>query len=149
MRGVRSTPSGSLELEHAFSHIQRELAGGHRAAGAVDFRVIVEGEQRPCTPYSVMRSIELAEKRLINVFRHAHAKMIEMELAYAPKRLTVSVRDDGRGINPDVLQTGWTLGAVGHAGTRLADKSPTPGNEQRHGGYGSAAHSTGAYRVQG
>ena len=122
VRGLRSAPSGSLDLELAFSRIQRELAGGHQT-DAVDFRVIVEGEQRPLHPALRDEVYRIGREALINAFRHAHAKKIEMELAYAPKRLTVSVRDNGRGIDPAVLQTGrdghWGLSGMRERAERI------------------------------
>ena len=41
----------------------------------------------------------IGREALINAFRHADAKNIEVELEYAPRRLRVAVRDDGRGID--------------------------------------------------
>ena len=41
----------------------------------------------------------IGREALINAFRHADAKNIEVQLEYAPRRLRVAVRDDGRGID--------------------------------------------------
>ncbi len=64
VRGLRSSPSASPGLEHAFSRIQQELVTGEAAVGDVAFRVIVDGEQRPCTPCFGTRSIGSEGKRL-------------------------------------------------------------------------------------
>lgn len=46
----------------------------------------------------------IGREALINAFRHAHANKIDMELIYSPNRLRILVRDDGCGIDPDILR---------------------------------------------
>jgi signal transduction histidine kinase len=48
----------------------------------------------------------IGREALVNAFRHSHAKNIEVELEYTPARLRVLVRDDGCGIDPQVLKSG-------------------------------------------
>jgi signal transduction histidine kinase len=48
----------------------------------------------------------IGREALVNAFRHSGATAIEVELEYAVKRLRVLVRDNGRGIDPLVLQSG-------------------------------------------
>ena len=138
VRGLRSTSSASLDLEHAFSHIQQELVTERRAGKEIEFRIIVEGEQRPLHPVLRDEVYRIGREALINAFRHAQAKKIEMELAYSAKRLTVSVRDDGRGIDPSVLQTGrdghWGLSGMRERADRIGARfhvmsSTTAGTE--------------------
>jgi nitrate/nitrite-specific signal transduction histidine kinase len=43
---------------------------------------------------------------VINAFRHASARHIEVELHYAPDRFRLRVRDEGVGIDEHVLKTG-------------------------------------------
>jgi ligand-binding sensor domain-containing protein/signal transduction histidine kinase len=123
VRGLRSSQSTSLDLEHAFSRIQQELVIGDRAGEKVDFRVIVDGEQRPLHPILRDDVYRIGREALINAFRHARAKRIEMELRYSSKGLSVLVRDDGCGINPDVLQTGrdghWGLSGMRERADRI------------------------------
>jgi signal transduction histidine kinase/ligand-binding sensor domain-containing protein len=138
VRGLRSSQSASLDLEHAFSRIQKELATGPQAGEHADFRVVVEGEHRPLHPVLRDEVYRIGREALVNAFRHAHAKKIEMELNYSSKRLSVTVRDDGRGIDPAILKTGRD-GHFGLSGMReRADRigarfhvmsSPTAGTE--------------------
>jgi len=138
VRGLRSSPSASLDLEHAFSRIQQELGTGQPVAEQADFRVIVEGEHRPLHPVLRDEVYRIGREALVNAFRHAHAKRIEMELNYSSKRLCVTVRDDGRGIDPAILKSGRD-GHFGLSGMReRADRigarlhvmsSPTAGTE--------------------
>jgi signal transduction histidine kinase len=77
-----------------------------QAADEVDFRVIVDGEQKPLRPALRDEVYRIGREALLNAFRHARAKKIEMELKYSSKRLCILVRDDGCGIEPTVLQAG-------------------------------------------
>src|SRR4029077_11831702 len=58
----------------------------------------------------------IGREALINAFRHARAKNIEVELKYSPRQLRVLVRDDGCGIEPGILQSGrdghWGLSGM-------------------------------------
>jgi signal transduction histidine kinase len=52
----------------------------------------------------------------VNAFRHSGAATIEVEIEYAARQLRIVVRDDGRGIDSDVLQSGreghWGLSGM-------------------------------------
>jgi signal transduction histidine kinase len=123
VQGLRSAQSASLDLEHAFSGIQQELVTGEQASEEVDFRVIVDGEQRPLHPVLRDEVYRIGREALINAFRHAQAKKIEMELRYSPNRLRILVRDDGCGIDPNVLQSGrdghWGLSGMRERADRI------------------------------
>jgi signal transduction histidine kinase len=58
----------------------------------------------------------IGREALVNSFRHAQASSIEVEIEYGANQLRVNVRDNGIGIDPQVLRTGreghW---AFGHA----------------------------------
>ena len=48
----------------------------------------------------------IGREALVNAFRHSHGENIEVEVDYAPKHLRILVRDDGCGIDPQVLRSG-------------------------------------------
>jgi nitrate/nitrite-specific signal transduction histidine kinase len=54
---------------------------------------------------------------------HAHANRIEVEVEYASRHLRVLVRDDGRGIDPQVLYSGreghWGLIGIRERSKRI------------------------------
>ncbi|MGH9840816.1 MAG: ATP-binding protein [Blastocatellia bacterium] len=58
----------------------------------------------------------IGREALVNAFRHSSAKSIEVEVEYAAQRLRLLVRDDGCGIDPQVLQSGreghWGLAGM-------------------------------------
>jgi signal transduction histidine kinase len=113
VRGLRSSRSAPHDLEQAFAGIHQELA----EAGHTDYRVIVEGQVRPLHPLVRDEVYKIGREALLNAFRHAGAKSVELELDYAASHLRMHVRDDGRGIDPTVVRSG-SEGHWGIAGMR-------------------------------
>ena len=112
VRGLRSGGEAH-DLEHAFSGIQSELATGQTTA----YRVIVEGKPRQLNPAVRDDVYRIGREGLVNAFRHSGATAVEIEIEYAPSELRLFVRDDGRGIDPQIARTG-TTGHWGIAGMK-------------------------------
>jgi signal transduction histidine kinase/ligand-binding sensor domain-containing protein len=108
VRGLRSARSAPHDLEQAFADLRNEQP----EAGQTDYRVIVEGEARALHPLVRDEVYKIGREALVNAFRHARAQSVEVELDYAPGRLRMDVRDDGRGIDPAIASSG----ADGHWG---------------------------------
>ncbi len=102
VRGLRSSNSDSDDLGQAFSRIRQELG----IEVQIDFRVIVLGSPRKLNPLIRDEVYRIGREVLVNAFRHSRASCIEIEIAYAPKRFRIVVRDDGCGIDPQVLLAG-------------------------------------------
>ena len=68
----------------------------------------------------------IGHEALSNAFRHAHASDIEVELEYAVSHLSVRVRDNGEGIDPEVLVSGreghWGLSGMKERAERIGGK---------------------------
>jgi len=122
VRGLRSPGTGSDDLEQSFSRIPQELA----ISQGIDFRVIVEGQARPLHPVIRDEVYRVGREALANAFRHSQASGIEVELEYADSKLRVLVRDNGRGIDPQVLRTGreghWGLSGMRERAERIGAK---------------------------
>jgi signal transduction histidine kinase/ligand-binding sensor domain-containing protein len=112
VRGLRSSTIGPLALEQAFAGVQQEVG-----ASAATYRVIVEGRPRELKPMIRDEVYRIAREGLVNAFRHSGATHVELELEYGAKELHVLVRDDGRGIDPQVVRSG-TDGHWGITGMR-------------------------------
>lgn len=112
VRGLRSDGSRSPDLEQAFSRVRQELQAGERSA----FRVVVEGRPRPMHPVIRDEVYRIGREAVVNAFRHSDAENIEVGVEYAGRHLCVTVSDDGRGIDPHVLESGrdghWGLSGM-------------------------------------
>jgi signal transduction histidine kinase/ligand-binding sensor domain-containing protein len=100
VRGLR-TESGD-DLEQAFCLVQQEYASRNGA----DFEVTVEGRVRTIHPLIRDEVYRIGREALVNAFRHARAKRIEVELEYSPRHLRMLIRDDGCGVDPNILRAG-------------------------------------------
>jgi nitrate/nitrite-specific signal transduction histidine kinase len=112
-----------LDLGQAFSQIQQELFPGGEGPEQVQFRVVIDGQPRPLRPLLRDEVYRIGREALINAFRHARAKRIEIELTYSASRLRVLVRDDGCGIDPGILGEGrdghWGLSGIRERADRI------------------------------
>jgi ligand-binding sensor domain-containing protein/signal transduction histidine kinase len=123
VNGLRSSEGASLDLEVAFLQIQDELLPKGRTGVPVNYRVLVEGKRRPL--HSALRDevYRIGREALINAFRHARAKSIEVELNYSSAAFRMVVRDDGCGIDPQTLETGrdghWGLSGMRERANRI------------------------------
>jgi signal transduction histidine kinase len=119
VRGLRSSSSGSDDLGQAFSRIPQDLG----LEVQIDFRVIVLGSARKLRPLIRDEVYQIGRELLVNAFRHSRASCIEVELDYARKRFRMVVRDDGCGIDPQVLHAGreghWGLPGIRERAERV------------------------------
>jgi ligand-binding sensor domain-containing protein/signal transduction histidine kinase len=119
LRGLRTTEPSSQSLETAFSRLRQEFP----VDGKTDYRVIVDSATRPIRPLIRDEVYRIGREALLNAFKHAHANRIEVEVEYASRHLRVLVRDDGRGINPQVLHSGleghWGLDGIRERSKRI------------------------------
>src|SRR5262249_25353171 len=123
VRGLRSSAGAPRDLQQAFTSISEELG----VNGHTSYRVIVEGRPRPLNPIVRDDVYRIGREALANAFRHSDATAIEIELEYAPRDLRMLVRDNGHGIDPEVLRSGreghWGLSGMreraGRIGARL------------------------------
>jgi len=122
VQGLRSTGSGSFNLEQAFARVQDEVA----LREDVGFRVIVQGLPRPLHPLLRDEVYRIGREALVNAFRHSRAKSVEIELEYASSQLRILVRDNGCGIDPQLLYSGraghWGLPGMRERAERIGAK---------------------------
>jgi signal transduction histidine kinase len=119
LRGLRTTGSDNQSLESAFSRMRQEFP----LNGKTDYRVIVDSVTRPIRPLIRDEVYRIGREALLNAFKHAHANRIEIEVEYASRQLRVLVRDDGCGIDPQVLYSGreghWGLVGIRERSKRI------------------------------
>jgi ligand-binding sensor domain-containing protein/signal transduction histidine kinase len=112
LKGLRSSAGDDQDLAASFSGIPQELALKER----IDYQVIIEGPSRPLHPLIRDEVYRIGREALVNAFRHARASNIEVVLEYSAKQLRILVRDNGCGIDPQVLRSGreghWGLSGM-------------------------------------
>ena len=113
MQGLRSSGSQSSDLVGTLSRIQDEL----KVQPDIDFCVTVTGPQKQLAREIQHDIYRIGREALVNAFCHSGAKRIELELEYSDSELYVRIRDNGCGIDPQVLEKGWA-GHWGLAGMR-------------------------------
>jgi len=106
VRELRSSRSGSLDLEAAIASVQQELEPETGGGAQTEFCVITEGRRRPLRPLLRDEVYRIVREALINAFRHARASRVEVRLEYTLSQFQVSVSDNGCGIEPELLRAG-------------------------------------------
>ena len=84
--------------------------------------MVVEGTSRNLHPILRDEVYRLAAEALRNAFRHAAARAVEVEIRYDEEFFRFRVRDDGKGIGPEVLRGDGREGHYGLHGMRERTK---------------------------
>jgi len=112
-------PAARGDLEELMRAVGEELESSVIYNGArPTFEVIVEGERKALSPTLQAEVYRIACEILRNAFRHACARRIEAEVRYADEQLRVRIRDDGKGIDQEVLKKGSRQGHWGLPGVK-------------------------------
>lgn len=116
VQGLRNSVLETNNLAQSLRALVEDLANesGHLATARID----VVGAPQALHPLVRDETFRIAGEALRNAFRHAEAKHIDVEVRYDAQRLCVRVRDDGKGISPEVLRTGSQEGHFGLSGMR-------------------------------
>lgn len=118
VQGLRSSTTVTNDLALAVSALAKELAGNQTSQNPPVFRVDVEGEPRDLHPILRDEVYRIAGEGLRNAFRHAQANRIEVEIHYDASELRLRIRDNGKGIDPQVLEHDGRAGHWGLHGMR-------------------------------
>src|SRR5580698_4078063 len=116
---IRASTLASRDLEKSITvlmtNLSEELAASN--GGSVTSRVLVEGVPRAVRQTVQDEIYRIARESLRNAFRHAQAGHIETEIMYG-ESLRLRFRDDGKGIDPSVVEHGGRSGHWGLPGIR-------------------------------
>jgi signal transduction histidine kinase len=111
---LRSSAVSPTDLPAALQRVGDELAQGR----GVNVKTAVEGTVRELNPIVLEESYSIGREALINALRHSEGVNVEVEILYHPTLFRLRVRDDGRGIDRDVLEKGGRDGHWGLQGMR-------------------------------
>jgi ligand-binding sensor domain-containing protein/signal transduction histidine kinase len=108
LRRLRSRQTSSDGLEQALSLLPKEFD----LPESIHFLVATEGQPRALRSLVRDEAYLIAREAVINAFRHAQPTKIEVEVDYVSRNLRVLVRDNGCGIDSQLLR----IGRDGHWG---------------------------------
>ena len=114
VRHLRVSVGATKDLAEAFTQAGQELSRGTN----VEFAVVVEGDMRPLHPLVLDEAYWIGHEALVNAFQHAEGTRIEVEIAYDQNKWRIRVRDNGRGIDSQVLESGGKPDHWGMSGMR-------------------------------
>jgi signal transduction histidine kinase/ligand-binding sensor domain-containing protein len=113
VRDIRTTGLES-DLPRAITGMGEEIFAG----GGIEFKLLVTGSPRPLVPAVADDIYRIGREALLNAFAHARSTAVEAEIAYESAELRLRIRDNGRGVSPEILKVGSRQGHFGLQGMR-------------------------------
>ncbi len=132
---LRVASSAGADLGGALSTAGEELSLDYRVA----FQLALHGQPRELEGQVGDEAYRVAREALLNAFQHAGATQIDAVLTYGSDMLRVEVRDNGAGIDAQILADGCS---AGHSGLPAMRE-----RARRLGGYLSIRHEEGSGTV--
>jgi signal transduction histidine kinase/ligand-binding sensor domain-containing protein len=115
VQGLRASTVTTNDLAVAIKTLGQQLNATEKAEESPILDVVVEGPPRDLLPLVRDELYRIAGEALANAFRHAQASRIEVELRYDAHQFRLRIRDDGKGIESQVVKGD---GRAGHFGLR-------------------------------
>jgi signal transduction histidine kinase len=119
LRGLRFQDSENNDLAKGFQHVKQEFP----SKDTIVFRVVEQGAARVVRTEIRNEIYRIGREAIVNAYVHSEAATIEVEIQYARIQLSLLVRDDGRGIDPSILQGGrdghWGLSGMRERSQRI------------------------------
>jgi signal transduction histidine kinase/ligand-binding sensor domain-containing protein len=113
VQGLRSSTLITNDLARSIGLLTEGLRSEQADGKCPEFRVQVEGKTRDLPPLVRDEVYRIGAEAVSNAFRHGSARRIEVDIHYDKRQFALRVRDNGKGIDPHVLEEG---GRVGHHG---------------------------------
>jgi signal transduction histidine kinase/streptogramin lyase len=118
IQGLRSSTTETNDLARAIGALGEELAADETNLNRAECSVEVEGTPRDLHPILRDEVYRIAGEALRNAFRHAQARRVEVAFGYGERQFRLRVRDDGKGIDPQMLDGQARAGHFGLPGMR-------------------------------
>jgi signal transduction histidine kinase len=115
---LRSPPSATNQLSSAIAALSEELRVSQAEGLSPAVDVEVEGTGRELHPILRDEVYRITAEALRNAFRHAQAARIDIVIRHGDHEFRIAVKDNGKGIDPDVLKQGSLRGHWGLPGMR-------------------------------
>jgi PAS domain S-box-containing protein len=113
VHALRPDALGSADLATALASIAAQLDAIPRV------RFVTRGSKQALSAVIEQELFHVGQEALANAVRHAAAHTVEMELAYEPNQVTLTVRDDGRGLSTSRPSDGRGLRGMRERSARI------------------------------
>ena len=114
VKNLRAAAESITDLPAAFQQVADETSQTRDTS----FKTVVEGSVRELSPLVLDECYAIGREALINALSHSGGLHIEVEITYDAREFRLHVLDDGRGIDPEVLEKGARDGHWGLQGMR-------------------------------
>jgi signal transduction histidine kinase len=114
VRNLRASAGALRDLPAAFERVADEM----RQDSSAIVKTVVEGNERELHHLVLEQSYSIGREALVNALNHSAGQHVEVEITYDAKQFRLRVRDDGRGIEPEILAKGSLDGHWGLQGMR-------------------------------
>ncbi len=88
----------------------RRYSDAFKEQSGLDVNVTITGNERRLEPYLEVMIFRAMQELLGNAARHSQGSLVKVALDMGEERIRVSVDDNGRGFDPDVLEQSPSLG---------------------------------------
>lgn len=88
----------------------RRYIESYREQAGIDVNLSISGTERRLEPYLEVMIFRALQELLGNASRHSHATMLKVYVEVADSFVKVSVDDNGKGFDPDIIAQGNSLG---------------------------------------
>jgi signal transduction histidine kinase/ligand-binding sensor domain-containing protein len=123
VQNLRSSSFDDGDLAISLSALGTELGAGVDPPSKPEYRVVVEGRPRELTAIARNEAYRIVREAVCNAYQHAKARHVECEITFGDADLTIRVRDDGIGVDPQILARGQRPGHWGLPGMRERGES--------------------------
>jgi signal transduction histidine kinase/ligand-binding sensor domain-containing protein len=123
VQNLRSSSFDDRDLAMSLGALGTELGAGIEPLSKPRYRVVVEGRPRNLTAVVRDEAYRIAREATRNAYQHAKARHIETEVTFSDADLTIRVRDDGIGVERQILAHGQRPGHWGLPGMRERSES--------------------------
>ena len=118
VQSLRSSPGDDRDLATSLGALGTELSVGIPSESRPEYRVVVEGRPRELAVDVRDNAYLIVREAVRNAYQHAKARHIEVEVNFGDADLCVRVRDDGLGVDSQILAQGQRPGHWGLPGMR-------------------------------
>jgi two-component system sensor histidine kinase DegS len=88
----------------------RRYTDAFKEQNGLDASVVVTGHERRLEPYLEVMIFRAIQELLGNAARHSQGSQVKVMVDMGDERIRVSVEDNGRGFDPEVVLSGPSLG---------------------------------------